>query len=148
LPLSESSLDRFTRAANMIQDFSQDSSRNITDYAFSILESVKQERGTQWSIVYDQKELAISFKTKDAPEMKSFLFRNFDFACLTPSSVINMQTDKSGDISRFFIDYSSPINRKLIGLSFGGTEFLQDIPDEALDQLSKYPESIGCRIKK
>ncbi len=148
MPTSESSLDRFTRAAYMLQQYRQDKGLDIIDYAFSILESVKQERGTQWSIVYDQKELAVYFKTKDAPKMKSFLFKDFDFTCVTPSSVINMHTNKSGDISQYFIEYSSLINRKLIGLSFRGTDFLQDIPDEALDQLSRYPESIICRIKK
>ncbi|MFC2161641.1 linear amide C-N hydrolase [Acidobacteriota bacterium] len=148
IPNSESSLDRFTRAANMLKDFPNDRDRNIVDYAFSILESVKQERGTQWSIVYDQKEMAVFFRTKDSPELKSFLFKNFDFACATPSNVFNMNSNKSGDISENFIEYSTLINRKLIGLSFRGTDFLQVVPDEALDQISRYPESIICRTKK
>ena len=148
MPSSGSSLDRFTRAAYMLQKYRQDSSQDIVDYAFSILDSVKQEGGTQWSIVYNLKELSVYFKTKDAPKIKSFLFKDFDFACVTPSSVINMHTDKSSDISQYFVKYSSSINRKLIGLSFRGTDFLQDIPDEALDQLSRYPESIICSTKK
>ena len=132
----------------MLQKYKQDSTQDIVDYAFSILEDVKQGRGTQWSIVYDLKKLAVYFKTRDAPMMKSFFYNNFDFACSTPSNVINMHTNKSGDIGQFFIEYSTPINRKLIGLSFRGTDFLQDIPEEALDQISKYPESIICRTKK
>lgn len=148
IPTSESSLDRFTRAADMLQKFKQDRGRDIVDYAFSILESVKQEGGTQWSIVYDLKELAVHFKTKDAPKTKSFNFKDFDFACHTPSKVLDMHLNQEGDISPYFMEYSSEINRKLIGLSFRGTDFLQDTPDEALDQLARYPESLICQTKK
>ena len=80
--------------------------------------------------------------------MKSFAFKDFDFSCMKPSMVIDMDTGKSEDIHNSFIPYSTGINRKLIGESFKNTEFLKDIPEEIMDQLARYPESIICKEKK
>lgn len=144
---SEESLDRFVRTANMLKNYKKAKKKDIVDYAFSVLESSKQQKRTQWSIVYDMKNMMVYFKTKSAPEIKIFKFKDFDFSCPTPSKVINMNTEKIGDIGPHFVEYSTAINRELIGVSFRGTEFLKHIPDEALDQFAKYPESIVCKKK-
>ncbi|MFC2156448.1 linear amide C-N hydrolase [Acidobacteriota bacterium] len=148
IPATESSLDRFARAADMLQKFKMDRNRDIVNYSFSILENVKQEVGTQWSIVYDPKNMVVHFKTKETPKTKSFNFKDFDFACHTPSMVLDMHSNQEGDVGPYFMEYSSELNRRLIGLSFRGTDFLQDTPNETLDQLARYPESLICRTKK
>lgn len=145
---SGKSLDRFTRAAYMLSSFEKSKDQDIVDYAFSILESVANEEFTQWSIVYDVANKSVHFITKDAPRHKTFAFADFSFDCQVPSKVIDMHTDKTGDLSGHFIAYSTEINRKLIGRSFKGTEFLRDTPDRALDQRARYPESILCKGKK
>jgi choloylglycine hydrolase len=144
---SSDSLDRFVRAADMLKSYEKGKNKKIVDYAFAILASVKQEGSTQWSIVYDIKNMTVHFKTMDAPQLKKFAFKGFDFSCPTPSKVINMNADKTGDISSHFITYTTAINRKLVGESFGATEFLQGTPAEALDLFAKYPESLVCKKK-
>jgi penicillin V acylase-like amidase (Ntn superfamily) len=145
---SGNSLDRFTRVAHMLSSYKKSQSEEIVDYAFSILESVDNPEWTQWSIVYDVTNKTVHFRTKDAPRKKIFSFKQFDFDCHSPSKVFDMQTNKKGDIRGQFIEYSTAINRKLIGNSFRGTEFLANTPDTALDRRAKYPESIICREKK
>jgi penicillin V acylase-like amidase (Ntn superfamily) len=145
---SEHSLDRFARAADRLRSYEKSAEKDIVNYAFSILESVHSEERTQWSIVYDVTHMTIHYKTKNAPMFKKFLFSEFDFACQTPSKVIDMHTHRSGNLGSYFIEYSTQINRELIGKSFRGTEFLKDTPDAVLDQLAKYPESIICQKKK
>jgi penicillin V acylase-like amidase (Ntn superfamily) len=145
---SGNSLDRFARAAHMVSSYGKSKDKEIVDYAFSILESIDNEGWTQWSIVYDVTDRIVYFKTKDAPLLKKFAFEDFDFDCQTQSKVIDMQTLKTGDISRHFIEYSTKINRKLIGQSFKGTEFLENTPAVVMDQRAKYPESIICQEKK
>lgn len=145
---SGNSLDRFARAADMLSLYERSKGKEIVDYAFSILESVHNSEWTQWSIVYDVTNMTVHFKTKDAPQLKKFSFVDFDFDCRTQSKVIDMHSDKIGDLSGHFIEYSTEINRQLIGQSFKGTEFLQNTPDAVLDQLAKYPESIKCKEKK
>lgn len=145
---SGNSLDRFARAANMLARHDASKDKAIVDYAFSILDSVDNPEWTQWSIVYDVTNKVVHFKTKDAPQLRKFSFENFDFACTASSKVIDMRTDKTGDISAHFIDYSTEINRTLIGRSFKGTEFLENTPDAVMDQRASYPDSMYCKEKK
>lgn len=144
---SGNSLDRFARAANMLAQYDHSKDKAIVDKAFSILDSVDNPEWTQWSIVYDVSNRTIYYKTKDAPRLKKFALADFDFYCRTRSKVIDMHTDETGDISRHFIGYSTEINRKLIGHSFKGTEFLENTPDAVMDQRAGYPDSIFCREK-
>jgi choloylglycine hydrolase len=148
ISLSGNSLDRFVRAANMLRSYKKEKGKQITDYAFSVLENVSSRSRTQWSIVYDIANKEVHFKTKDFPQTKRFAFKDFDFLCMKPSMVIDMNEERSGDIRSSFIPYTPEINRKLIGESFKNTEFLKDIPEEILDQLAKYPESFICKEKK
>jgi choloylglycine hydrolase len=148
ISLSGNSLDRFVRAANMLRSYKKEKGKQITDYAFSVLENVSSRSRTQWSIVYDIANKEVHFKTKDFPQTKRFAFKDFDFLCMKPSMVIDMNEERSGDIRSLFIPYTAEINRKLIGESFRNTEFLKDIPEEILDQLAKYPESFICKEKK
>jgi choloylglycine hydrolase len=145
---SGNSLDRFARAGHMLSSYEKSKDKEIIEYAFSILDSVDNPEWTQWSIVYDMMNMTIHFKTKDAPQNKTVFFRDFDFACKTPSKVIDMQTEAEGDIGSQFIEYSTEINRKLIGRSFKGTEFLENTPDGVMDQRAGYPDSIFCREKR
>ena len=142
------SLDRFVRAAGMIHGYKNNKHVPIIDYAFEILADVSQQNSTQWSTVYDVKKLSIYFKTLSAPKIKILQLKDFDFSCQTPSKVIDIDTDKSGNISGNFIEFSRDINKKLIYDAFKNTEFLKDTPNALLNQLSRYPESIKCNEKK
>lgn len=146
-PISPSghSLDRFVRIADMLRSYKEIPGKDIVAYAFSILDSVRSEERTQWTIVYDMVNRSVHFRTKKAPQFKSFFFSDFDFACQTPSKVIDMHTNRSGNLGNDFVEYSTEINRTLIGESFRGTEFLKGTPDEVLDHLARYPESIICQ---
>ena len=148
IEFSSKSLDRFARAAKMLAQYDSSKDKAIVDYAFSILDSVDNPEWTQWSIVYDVTNRVVHFKTKEAPHLRKFSFENFDFDCKSSSKVIDMHTDKTGDISAHFIDYSPAINRTLIGRSFKGTEFLENTPDAVMDQRASYPDSIHCKEKK
>lgn len=147
IPSSISSLSRFVRAAYMVRQYSDSQAENIVDYAFDILESVSQKKGTKWSIVYDIKNLTIHFKTYDMPRIKTVNLKDFDFSCQTPSRVIDIDADKSGDVSSYFVEYSTEINRKLIGESFKNTAFLKSIPKEELDHVASFSESFHCKRK-
>ena len=145
---STRSLDRFVRAASMIHGYKNNKRVPIIDYAFEVLADVSQQNSTQWSIVYDIKNFSVYFKTLSAQKIKILHLRDFDFSCQTPSKVIDIDTDRPGNISRYFLEFSTDINKKLIYDAFKNTEFLKDTPNEFLDQLSKYPETIKCKEKK
>jgi len=46
------------------------------------------------------------------------------------------------------MEFNKDINKKLIYDAFKNKEFLKDTPDEFLDQLSKYLETIKYKEKK
>ncbi|MCJ7680445.1 MAG: linear amide C-N hydrolase [Candidatus Aminicenantes bacterium] len=145
IPDTERSLDRFARTCAGVAAYMGEKNSDPVDYAFGILDDVSQAQGTMWSIVYDVSNRTVYFKTKTKPALKSFALADFDFSCGTPSRIIDMNTDRAGDLRLHFVPYSREMNRQLIGSSFGSADFLKDIPAETLDELARYPETLSCR---
>lgn len=70
------SQERFVRTAMLLKNYDDS---YPADYAFSILENVKQQ-DTQWSIVYDPVHLSIKFKIKDQLEIQQLDFKSVKFS--------------------------------------------------------------------
>ena len=70
IPVSSAPLDRFVNAAVALQEYSGE---DLINYSFNILERVKQkDSSTQWSIVYDLKNLEVYFKTRRILNLGNF----------------------------------------------------------------------------
>jgi choloylglycine hydrolase len=152
------SVHRFVSVANMLKNYDPKTSKPIVDYAFDILKNVSnggidgvqvQYYGivTQWSIVYDIKNLRIYFRTFANQNIRYINLKSFDFSCKTPVKVLDIQTDLSGNVTNNFIDYTQQVNRKLIGNAFKKVSVLPEasvMPEEALDAISRYPETTIC----
>ena len=150
LPIDQGnfSLFRFVKVAEMLEAYKPQSSPSAVDYSLKILSNVKTPVGakmlgepiyTQWSIVYDIKNLKVYFRTRGNEQIRYFALSSFDFSCKTPIKILDIQADLSGDVSKKFIDYTQQINRKLLG----NTPLL-NLPEDVLDKLSKYPETTIC----
>ena len=146
------SLFRFVRAAEMLKNYDPGSSKSVVDYAFDIIYNVRatgtfKVRGkpsyTQWSIVYDIKNLKVFFHTRGNEQIRYFALSSFDFSCKTPVKVLDIQADHSGDVTKKFIDYTQQINRKLIG----NASLFGSLPENVLDEISQYPETTICTNK-
>ena len=138
------SVERFIRAANMVKNYDPKAIKTPIDFAFDILESVAHDSYTQWSIVYDVKDLSVYFRTLDNQRTRYFDLKPFDLSCGTPVKVLDVNTALSGDITDKFIDYTYQINRNLVGEAFRKTPVLSAVPVYVLDIRSKYPESTSC----
>ena len=149
------SIERFTRAANMVSDYNPETSASPVGYAFEILKSVswsvdREWQGTpytsntRWSIVYDQKNRRIHFKTHGNPEVRVIDMAAFDFSCKTPVKVLNVTAKLSGDVSGEFVDYTRQGNRELIENAFTQTVFFPRYSARQLDFLANYPETFVC----
>jgi penicillin V acylase-like amidase (Ntn superfamily) len=149
--LGNFSLFRFVKAVEMLKTYKPKVSPSAVDYSFDILSNIKPNGGvymleepiyTQWSIVYDIKNLKVYFHTRGNEQIRYFALSSFDFSCKTPIKVLDMQADLSGDVTKKFIDYTQQINLKLLG----NTPLL-NLPEDVLDKLSKYPETTICTNK-
>ncbi|BBO74247.1 hydrolase [Desulfosarcina widdelii] len=149
------SIERFIRAAKMVEEYNPETSAAPVDYAFKILKSVSwsidrewkgipYQSNTRWSIVYDQKNRLIHFKTHGNPEMRSIRLDAFDFSCKTPVKVLNVTATLSGDVSGKFVDYTRQANRELIEAAFTKTVFFPRYSARQLDILADYPDTFGC----
>lgn len=145
---TESSLDRFTRAAEKTKEFAKQpkTEQEAVDYAFNILSDVTQKGHTQWSIVYDQKRGKIYFRTLQSPTIKSVDTKMFDYSCSTAVKIFDVNAKDSGDVTAKFSEYTHQANRDLVERSFSGTEFLKDIPTAIREFLATYPENFGCSL--
>ena len=141
---SLSSLDRFATACSMVQAYERFPQGSVVDYSFSILQEVKNTEYTQWSIIYDIKNRVIYFKTLSNEKIRNVALSSIDFDCDTPVQVVGLDENLEGNINSYFILYTRKYNRDLIRTSYNAVEFLKNIPDEYIDEIAEYPESMKC----
>lgn len=143
---TESSFDRFTRAAGKIKEFAAKpkTEQESVNYAFEILANVAQKSSTQWSIVYDQKRGKIHFRSMQSPAIKSIDVKPFDYSCGSAVKIFDVNSKESGDVTTKFTDYTRAANRDLIERSFSGTAFLKPVSASRRDQIAQFPENFVC----
>jgi penicillin V acylase-like amidase (Ntn superfamily) len=147
VPSGQGSLDRFGRAASLLQNYQSSSNKDIVSYSFDVLANVAQGDYTKWSIVYDPKNLRVHFRTSANTQIKRVDFAKFSFSCDTPVKVLNINAAQSGDVSQRFIKYSTSINRNLVQQSYRNTPFLTNTPEAEIDVVSKHPETFSCHAE-
>ncbi|MBS1793106.1 MAG: linear amide C-N hydrolase [Acidobacteria bacterium] len=143
---SESSLDRFTRAAQKTREFAAKPKTEAEEiaYAFGVLADVAQKKSTQWSIVYDQKRAKIHFRSMSNPAIRTVDAKAFDYACGTPVRIFDVNAGEKGDVTAKFADYTPAANRDLIERSFNGTPFLKMMPASMRDRMAEFADGFAC----
>jgi penicillin V acylase-like amidase (Ntn superfamily) len=137
------SFSRFRTAARMVSKYGQDQKQPPLDYAYKILKAVSQG-ATQWSIIYDQKNLKAYIRTKNNPKLRMVDLKKFDLSCSAPVMMLDIDADLEGNINSKFKPYTLAANKDLIKSSFGQTPFLKDMPKQALARLATFPDKCKC----
>jgi penicillin V acylase-like amidase (Ntn superfamily) len=148
------SKDRFLKIARRLEDFRTEHPGPAKDYAFDILSSLSVERVrgqcTAWSIVYDLANMDVSFKTFENRRVRSVRMRNFDFSSETPSLALDLARDLAGDVSGFFAECTTAVNRRLVEKIFktyAGVGFVRNISPLQIQFLAAYPDTLK-RVQK
>ncbi len=144
MPVGYASRSRFVRAASMVKKYESQALKPIVNHAFDILSNVAQGLYTKWSIVYDLKQYRIYFKTFSNPEKRYIDIKSFDFSCVTPVQVLDINVTLKGNMTNDFQDYTHEINRNLIMDAFKRTPMLKDVTQEELEKLALYPKDTCC----
>ncbi len=137
------SISRFLRAASALED--KGSKADGVAEGFGILDSVRQDGLTKWSIVYENDARRVSFRTEAAPEVRTLDFAGLDFSCEKPMQILDMNAPFAGDIAPKLRPYSREVHRALLAASFSKTDFLAHQPAEFLDALAAAPELFRCQ---
>lgn len=132
---------RFAKAAMMIERFTGE--KRITSYAFDILDSVKQQNGTQWSIVYDITKREILFKTRENPTIQKMELCSFDFSC-SSQPVFAVMSDFIRNTAGFQ-EYSYEANFWIQEYVVNHVDFLKGrVPVDLIKATARYPETVTC----
>ncbi|HYI13131.1 MAG TPA: linear amide C-N hydrolase [Thermoanaerobaculia bacterium] len=127
---------RFTRAAKGL------ASATSVDAAFALLDEVAQQ-STQWSIVYDLRNRAVTYRTAANREKRSLRFAELDFACATPVRVLDVDSGR-GNVASLLRDYTRAANESLVRRSTKETSFTRDTPDDEIVEAARWPEKSAC----
>ncbi len=139
---SAASLERFARAASYRKNAT--TAAAAVRSAFSMLDDVAQGEYTQWSIVYDIGARRVYFRTNAARKVRWIDVTTLGFACHRPVLMLDVNAPLTGDVTAQLKPYDAATNAKLVNASFAKTPFLSTVPDEALAELARYPETTSC----
>ena len=141
----DNSLDRFVKACSMIKQINETNiTMPVTDYAFSILDTVSQGSYTVWSIVYDISNKQILFKTASHRNIKTIDFSGFNFSCASPSKIFNMNQEGKGDITANFILPNKDLKSKIVNRAFSESSKYISVTDKQKEELLVYEMGMKC----
>ena len=108
------SLHRFCLAADRVDGFRQTSDAKAIAYAFDTLHEVRGQRfwvsPSQWSIVFDSKNLRAYYRTLRNSNIRWVDLADFDLRCGAPAQMLAIHDGLSGDISGNFFDFDFNLN--------------------------------------
>jgi penicillin V acylase-like amidase (Ntn superfamily) len=137
------SLDRFVRAATMVQSYHSNPPSSYVDSGFNILASVAQGDRTVWRIVYDVNNMRIYFRTLLNAKLQYVDMKSFDFSCNTPSKVYDLNNTLSGDVSPHFKEFTQDVNQDFIMRMAN----IYSLPKKNLNALVSHQYGMSCAQK-
>jgi choloylglycine hydrolase len=138
-----SSNARFSRAAEAVSRFSSTAGADAVDRAFSILANVAQ-RSTRWSVVYDQTEGVVRFRTAGHPAIRTIQLDGLELGCRSQPRVLDVNAKLSGDVTARMEQYTEARNRALIATSCKSFSATRHTPAEEIERIVTHPSRASC----
>lgn len=136
-----SSLGRFVHAAAAVRNFPQAQSPDPIGYAFSALDAVRQPNLTQWSIVYDLRNLSVYFRTLPVPLNKRIQLAALDFDPSAPIRMMDINANTSGEVFPQTV-YSQADNLAVLTSVWRQTPLLASYPLSYLQLRAAFPDTV------
>jgi penicillin V acylase-like amidase (Ntn superfamily) len=133
------SLGRFARLAGQLRDASEG---DPVAAAFAVLDSVRFEDSTQWQIVYDLGARRVHFRSRRHPSVKTVALGAFPSACAEPVLMLDMASDRSGDVASAFVPYREEANRALVEGTLRSRR--AELPAGAARRVADHPATLVC----
>ncbi|HYE55830.1 MAG TPA: linear amide C-N hydrolase, partial [Chitinophagaceae bacterium] len=139
------SIERFTRACDMVGRYAPSVNGSLVDHSFRILDEVSQGDYTKWSIVYDMTNRSIYFKTNDARQVKTISFAAFDLSCGQLALALDMNLQRGGNVRALFGKFDEQMNRRFIERAADLSRGMVNIPAADRERLVRYPATTTCK---
>lgn len=136
------SLAAFSILMNKLNEYDSERHESAVDFAFNVLKKVKYGDFSKWSIVYDLTKMKVYYFTSGSEDVKFIDLKLLDFSSSSPVLMIDINERAEGSVTERLVEYTTETNRALIEIAYSRTPFLKDTPDEILDLIAEYPESI------
>jgi choloylglycine hydrolase len=133
------SLGRFARLAGQVRDASQ---RDPVADAFAVLDSVRFEDSTQWQIVYELRARRVHFRSLRHPSVKTVALDGFPPACNEPVLMLDVASDRSGDVASAFVPYREEANRALVEATLLSRR--AQLPPGTSQRVAAHPATLVC----
>jgi penicillin V acylase-like amidase (Ntn superfamily) len=141
-----SSFHRFCLAADRVDGFQSTTDAGAVAYAFDTLHLVRGERfsasPTNWSLVFDTKNLRAYYRTSRNYEIRWVDLRNLDLRCGAPVMMIDIHDGGPGDVADELFDFDSNLNRYHLErfLDIWGV----NLPPSSISWILNHLESFDC----
>jgi len=110
-----SSPHRFCLAADRVDGFQPTSDAGAVAYAFDTLYEIRGERfavfTTNWSLVFDTKNLRAYYRTNRNHGIRWVDLKDFDLRCGAPVKMLDIHDGGPGDVADEFFDFDFDLNR-------------------------------------
>lgn len=133
------SVARFTRLADRLRGAP---ARDPVGAAFGVLDSVRFEGSTQWQIVYDLGARRVHFRSRRHPSVKTVALGAFPPACADPVMMLDMASDRTGDVTSAFVPYREEANRALVEATLRSRRAA--LPAGTAQRVAAHPGALVC----
>jgi penicillin V acylase-like amidase (Ntn superfamily) len=134
------SLGRFARLAGQLRD---GPAGDAVAAAFAVLDSVRFEDSTQWQIVYELRARRVHFRTRRHPSVKTVALGAFPAACAAaPAMMLDLATDRAGDVSAAFVPFRDEANRALVEATLRSRR--AELPAGTARRVAAHPATLVC----
>lgn len=140
---------------NYINNYNNKKSKSIIGSAFDLLNdigfnkypppdslNISKDYGTQFSAVFDLKNLKVFFQTKSNPEIRIIDFNFFNPECIGSIKMVEAEKTLTGNIDTLFTTYSLSKNSEYVN---NRLKKVDGMSKEIIDFLSAYPETFKCK---
>jgi choloylglycine hydrolase len=117
---------------------------NILDYSFKTLSFSTEPKRTQWSVVFDIKNMEIHFRSLNNNKIKRIVFNNFDYACNSSVKMLDISTDNTDR----FVVYNTSIDADYINKAYNNPAIpwiKEVVPETANNDKIRYIKTIKCK---
>ena len=140
----DGSLFRFCLAADRVASFGAASDARAVRYAFDTLYEVRGQRfgntPSQWSIVFDARNLRAYYRTQRNPIIRWIDLDDFDLRCGKPVQMLGIHETGGGDLAAEFYDFDFDRNCEHFEnfLTIWGIEHTQQAVMATLDHFESF----------